>query len=124
MAAPVGPVRDRPGRRPAVPTGAQSACVPPSVDLVVRAFAGLQTEANALTFDPRLPNHLGRIGFQVQYRGYRIEVSLSAQCLQIRLQPGTALPIHIGVEGNYAVLAGGQGKEFPLVPPGRQDRPA
>ncbi|MET3709223.1 beta-phosphoglucomutase family hydrolase [Arthrobacter sp. UYEF6] len=94
-----------------------------TVDLVVRAFAGLQTEADALTFDPRLPGQLGDLGFQVQYRGHRIEVSLNADTLQIRLQPGTAPPIRVGVKRSYAVLAGGEGKEFPLVPPGRQDRP-
>jgi trehalose/maltose hydrolase-like predicted phosphorylase len=93
-----------------------------TVDLAVRAFAGLQTEANALTFDPRLPDQLGNLGFQVQYRGHRMEASLNADTLQIRLQPCGAPAVRIGVKGSYAVLAGGGGKDFPLLPR-RQDRP-
>ncbi|WP_104062026.1 beta-phosphoglucomutase family hydrolase [Arthrobacter sp. 4R501] len=70
-----------------------------TVDVVVRAFAGLQTEADALTFAPRLPARLGKAGFQVRYRGHRIEVSLSAENLRIRLQPCSAPAVRIGVEG-------------------------
>ena len=82
-----------------------------TVDLVVRAFAGLQTESDALTFDPRLPGQLNDLGFQVQYRGHRIELSLKADTLQIRLPPGTATPISVGFKRIYAFRAGGEGKE-------------
>ena len=36
-----------------------------TVDILTRSFAGLQTEANALTFDPRLPTHLEKVEFQL-----------------------------------------------------------
>lgn len=86
-----------------------------TVDLIVRAFAGLQTEAGALTFSPRLPARLGRAAFQVRYRGHRIDVSLSAETLRIRLHPCSAPAVRIGVEGLYQELAGGDGMDFPLV---------
>lgn len=98
-----------------------------TVDIVLRAFAGLRTEADALTFSPRLPAHLGKIKFQVQYRGHRIDVSLNAETLSIRLQPCSARPIHIGIgsgiTGNYAQLAGGDEKDFPLIPREHPERP-
>ncbi|MET3718885.1 MULTISPECIES: beta-phosphoglucomutase family hydrolase [unclassified Arthrobacter] len=87
-----------------------------TVDVVVRAFAGLQTEADALTFSPRLPARLGCAGFQIRYRGHRIDVSLTAEALRIRLQPCSAPAVRIGVEGIYAQLAGGADMDFPLVP--------
>ncbi|MFY9636878.1 MAG: glycosyl hydrolase family 65 protein, partial [Cellulosimicrobium cellulans] len=87
-----------------------------TADIVARAFAGLQTEADALTFSPRLPARLGKARFQIRYRGHRIDVSLSVKTLRIRLQPCTAPAVRIGVEGLYAQLAGGDGMDFPLVP--------
>ncbi|NMR32490.1 beta-phosphoglucomutase family hydrolase [Crystallibacter degradans] len=86
-----------------------------TVDIVIRSFAGLQTEADALTFAPRLPAHLGTAGFQVQYRGHRIDVHLDTEHLRIRLQPCTAPAVRIGVAGNYALLAGGDEKNFPVA---------
>ena len=86
-----------------------------TVDVIVRAFAGLQAEAHALTFSPRLPPPLKRAAFQILYRGHRIEVSLTAGTLQIQLQPCSAPAVRIGVEGLYAQLAGGDEMDFPLV---------
>ncbi|POH72490.1 beta-phosphoglucomutase family hydrolase [Arthrobacter glacialis] len=86
-----------------------------TVDIVARAFAGLQTEADALTFSPRLPARLGRAAFQIRYRGHRIDVSLSATNLRIQLQPCSAPAVRIGVEGTYAQLAGGEDMNFPLT---------
>ncbi|MCW2134183.1 beta-phosphoglucomutase family hydrolase [Arthrobacter sp. VKM Ac-2550] len=86
-----------------------------TVDIVIRSFAGLQIEADALTFAPRLPAHLGTTGFQFQYRGHRIDVHLGPEHLRIRLQPCTAPPVRIGVAGNYALLAGGDEKTFPVA---------
>ncbi|WP_346958316.1 beta-phosphoglucomutase family hydrolase [uncultured Arthrobacter sp.] len=87
-----------------------------TVDIIVRAFAGLQTESDALTFSPRLPARLGSAGFQIRYRGHRIDVSLNAQNLRIQLQPCSAAAVKIGVEGIYTQLAGGGVMDFPLLP--------
>lgn len=98
-----------------------------TIDIVMRAFAGLRVEADALAFDPRLPAHLGRAGFQVGYRGHRIDVSLRADLLLVSLQPCRATPVRIGVRGRYALLAGGEAREFPLAHPCAEDavtRPA
>ncbi len=87
-----------------------------TADVVVRAFAGLRTEANALTFDPRLPQRLNRVAFQIFYRGHCIDITLSAENLRIQLRPASAPPVRIGVKGLYRDLAGGDGMDFPLVP--------
>jgi trehalose/maltose hydrolase-like predicted phosphorylase len=88
-----------------------------TADILVRAFAGLQLKAGALVFDPRMPARLGAVGFQMQYRGHRIDVSLRTGCLRVQLQPCTAPPIRIVVAGDCALLAGGEEKAFPLAPP-------
>lgn len=86
-----------------------------TIDIVVRAFAGLQIEANALTFDPRLPAHLGEAQFQIHYRGHLIDVSLSTKRLVIHLEPSNASPVQVGVSGRYVTLGGGDQEEFLLA---------
>lgn len=83
-----------------------------TVDILTRSFAGLQTEANALTFDPRLPTHLEKVEFQIQYRGHLIDVALSIDSLLIRLHPSTAPPIYVGSAGAYVELAGGESTDL------------
>lgn len=85
-----------------------------TIDIVVRSFAGLRTEAGALTFTPRLPAHLGTAKFQIHYRGQLIDIALSAERLVIELRPGSAPPIRVGVSGQYVTLAGGDREAFPL----------
>ncbi|MFJ5962083.1 beta-phosphoglucomutase family hydrolase [Pseudarthrobacter oxydans] len=86
-----------------------------TVDIVVRAFAGLQAEAHALTFSPRLPPPLKRAAFQILYRGHRIEVTLTADKLRIQLQPCDAAPIRIRAAGRYQQVSGGDETEFLLA---------
>ena len=86
-----------------------------TVDIVMRAFAGLRTEADALTLDPRLPTHLGSAGFQVGYRGHRIDVCVRGDSLSLSLRPCSAPPIRVTVTGRSALLAGGDAREFPLA---------
>ncbi|MCS5480599.1 beta-phosphoglucomutase family hydrolase [Corynebacterium sp. YIM 101645] len=83
-----------------------------TVDILTRSFAGLQTEANALTFTPRLPAHLEKVEFQIQYRGHLIDVALSIDSLVIHLHPSTAPPISVGSAGAYVELAGGQSTDL------------
>ncbi|WP_268235536.1 HAD-IA family hydrolase [Kocuria dechangensis] len=87
-----------------------------TIDIVVRAFAGLHIETAALAFTPRLPEHLREVGFQVLYRGHRIDVALSTDALHVRLQPSSAPPVHISVAGDHAELSGGHDHSFPLSP--------
>lgn len=87
-----------------------------TADLVVRSFAGLRTDADALTFTPRMPIRLRTIGFQVLYRGQRIDVSLTPDRLRLRLHPCDAAPVRIGVRGAFTTLRGGETTEFPLEP--------
>lgn len=85
-----------------------------TVDLVLRAFAGLQIGHDALTFDPRLPEGLRRVGFQLQYRGQRIDVSLDHERLRLTAQACNARPVRIRFAGALVSLAGGQTRELDL----------
>lgn len=94
-----------------------------TVDILTRSFAGLQAEANALTFDPRLRTHLEKVEFQIQYRGHLIDVALSIDSLLIRLHPSTAPPIYVGSAGAYVELAGGESTDLFEARRGLQNKP-
>lgn len=80
-----------------------------TVDIVTRAFAGLQMHADRLTFDPHLPDPLRRVRFETQYRGQRIDVTLDATHLRLAAHPcAAATPVHIQVAGTQLTLRGGQ----------------
>ena len=80
-----------------------------TVDIVTRAFAGLQMHADHLTFDPHPPDALHRVRFETQYRGQRIDVTLDATHLRLAAHPcAAATPVHIRVAGTELTLRGGQ----------------
>jgi beta-phosphoglucomutase family hydrolase len=87
-----------------------------TTDLAVRAFAGLHTDVDSLTFTPRLPPRLNGLAFQVVYRDQWIDISVTQDRLRLRLHQCSAPPVHVGVNGRFLVLSGGESAEFPLGP--------
>ena len=87
-----------------------------TIDIVTRAFAGLQVQASALTFTPRLPDELHRVAFDVCHRGQRVAVSLEHDRLRLHARPcAAAPPVTIVVAGNHITLGDGQVHEFDLA---------
>ena len=84
-----------------------------TIDLVTRAFAGVQTHADTLSFAPRLPDELHRAQFQVQYRGHRIDVTVDHARLHLASHRCAGVQdVNVDVAGTHAVLGGGQELEF------------
>ena len=88
-----------------------------TVDMVMRAFAGLQIRGDTLAFTPGLPHELHQLGFRVHYRGQCIDVTLDHQRLRLAAHPcTTTAPIRIDLAGTPITLAGGQTHEITLNP--------
>jgi trehalose/maltose hydrolase-like predicted phosphorylase len=86
-----------------------------TVDIVTRAFAGVHFRDGALTFDPCLPEELRGVGFGLQYRGQRIDVTLDHARLQLAAHPCAAAPrVRIVVAGTDTTLGGGETLDFEL----------
>ena len=84
-----------------------------TIDIVTRAFAGMEIHTHHLVFSPRLPEALRGLRFQVQFRGQRIDVSLDHDRLRLTARGGTAAPnVHVHVNGERAILGGGQERDF------------
>ena len=66
---------------------------------LVAGFGGMRLQNNRLSFAPRLPDALSRLAFQIQYRGSRLRIEVSAQDATYRLLDGPPQKIlHHGVE--------------------------
>lgn len=85
-----------------------------TVDVVLRAYAGLQIRPEALTFTPRLPDGLRAASFKVLYRGHLMSISIDHQELRVTTEPCSAATVLIRVGGQEAALGGGEMKVFPL----------
>lgn len=89
-----------------------------TVDIAMRAFAGLRLHGDRLTFNPTLPDELNRVEFQIRYRGHCIDVTVQHHRLRLAVRPcAAAAPVAVDVAGTKAVLGGGDAQEFDLDAP-------
>jgi len=93
-----------------------------TVDVVLRAIAGMRADADALRFDPMLPPQLKELSFSVHFRGHRLAVSLTEHCLEVSSRRGDPSPIRIAVGRQLRKVAPGTRVEFPLGRPARLRR--
>ena len=76
-------------------------------DALVFGFAGMRDHNGTLTFDPRLPTTWDSISFAIAWRGCRIGVEVTQDCLSLRLVDGHG-PVEVTVRGElYTVSADG-----------------
>ena len=86
-----------------------------TVDLVLRGYAGIEARDDALWFDPRLPDELREVRFELFYRGQRLSVDLDRGRLHVHLHPCAAKPVRIGFAGELYTMAAGETHELSLA---------
>ncbi len=87
-------------------------------DLAMRGYGGVAVRDDALWFDPLMPEGIGRLGFELTYRGQRLRVDVTQTGLRLRLDPCTAAPIQVEVNGTRHALTAGETYNFPIDEPG------
>ena len=85
-----------------------------TVDLVQRAYTGLELRADALRLDPALPEELASLRFGLHYRGQRIHLDIDQQRVVVRSRPSPVDPVTIVVCGERCELAPGDRRVFTL----------
>jgi alpha,alpha-trehalose phosphorylase len=88
---------------------------------VVAGFGGMRDHAGALTFAPRLPSRLQRLGFGLIFRGTRLRVDVTEADVTYRVLDGP--PLQIGHHGK-TINVSARGPTTQPIPPLRVDRPA
>ena len=83
-----------------------------TVDILLRTFTGMRMDADALVFRPRLPGALGRLTFELRYRGHRITVTADQSHLRLTSQSAAERPVRVVVDDVPALLGGGETLEL------------
>ena len=88
-----------------------------TVDIVQRAFSGMQARGDVLWFDPGLPAELPELRFSVHYRGQRVDVSITGERFRVVTRPGPGRPFRLGLGDKVVDLEPGGTAELELERP-------
>ena len=84
------------------------------VDLMQRAYTGLEVRGQVLYLNPLLPEELGRLLLHLRYRSHSLEVEITPKKLKIRALESPAGPIQVSVRGEVFKLKVDDSKEVAL----------
>ncbi len=86
-----------------------------TLDLMQRAYLGVEIRDGVLHFEPRLPRPIEELSFAMQYQRTPLRVTLDKDLLRLALHPeGARGPIRVGVGGEICELRPGDTKAFDL----------
>jgi alpha,alpha-trehalase len=84
------------------------------LDLMQRAYTGIETRGQVLWFNPHLPDEFARLHLHIRYRFHSLDVELTPEKLKIQALPSPAGPIRVGVKGEVFQLKMGETKVVDL----------
>ena len=104
------------------PEGIHVGAMAGTIDLIQRCYIGIEMRANALHFNPALPDDLRQIKVRLRYRRQLLDVEINHDTLRIGSQSFTSAPIKVAYRGHYRDLAPGEMCQFRLIKPEERDR--
>jgi alpha,alpha-trehalase len=104
------------------PEGIHVGAIAGTMDLIQRCYIGIEMRANALHFDPALPDDLRQIKVRLRYRRQLLDVEVDHDTLRIGSRSFTSVPIKVAYRGHYRDLAPGEVCQFRLIKPEDRDR--
>jgi trehalose/maltose hydrolase-like predicted phosphorylase len=114
LEAAFGDLHDAPGgtTREGVHLGAMGG----TLDLVQRAYTGLETQGEALRLDPAIPEAVGSLSTTIRYRGRLVSLELTPTLARVRLDVDEGGPIQVCVRDEVHDLVPGDLVEVALGP--------
>lgn len=94
--------------REGIHLGAMAGCV----DILQRAYTGIETTGGVLRFNPCLPEEMKRMHLHLRYRGHTLEVDIEPGRLQIRTVRSNAKPILVSFRDEVCELRMDRPHEF------------
>jgi alpha,alpha-trehalase len=85
------------------------------VDLIQRAYTGLETRGHMLYFNPTLPKEMSRLHLHIRYRFHSLDLQITPEKLRIQTLESPAGPIQVSVKGRVFDLKMGETKEIDLT---------
>jgi alpha,alpha-trehalase len=97
------------------PEGVHLGAMAGTVDLVQRAFTGLETRDEVLWLDPMIPEELRRLRLTLRYRRHwGLGIEITRDMVRITARPADIYPIRVGIRGEIVELRAGASVERPL----------
>ena len=85
-----------------------------TVDMVQRAYTGLELRADVLWLNPRLPETIASLCLFIRYRDKSLKISIENQILTVQVSGATPDAIRIGFKTEVHEMHPGQARQFPL----------
>lgn len=85
-----------------------------TVDLVQRAYTGLEIRDDVLWLDPSLPDEMTCLNMQLRYRGHWLHINLTSDKMVITFDRGLSKEVQVGVRGKVYTFRTGEQKEFDI----------
>jgi alpha,alpha-trehalase len=97
------------------PEGVHLGAMAGTVDLLQRAYTGLETREGVLWLNPALPAGLRELRFNLRYRRHwGIDVRITRERIVVTAPPSDESPINLGLDGDVVELAAGETVERAL----------
>jgi trehalose/maltose hydrolase-like predicted phosphorylase len=87
-----------------------------TVDLVQRAYTGIEVRGGMLHFNPHLPEGMQRLRFSLRYRKHLMEVDITPRALVLTGRWRFQAPLKVAVRGECYLLQPAETRRFPLGP--------
>jgi trehalose/maltose hydrolase-like predicted phosphorylase len=87
-----------------------------TLDIVQRAYTGLETQGDVLRLDPVIPEALGTLAFMIRYRGHLVDLEFTTAVVRVRVDVDEGEPITVLIRGERHELVPGELLEVDLTP--------
>ena len=86
-----------------------------TLDMVQRAYTGLETQGDVLRLDPAIPEALGSLAFTIRYRGHLVDLEFTTTDVRVRVDIDEGAPITVVIRGEQHELVPGELLEVDLT---------
>jgi beta-phosphoglucomutase family hydrolase len=96
------------------PEGIHLGAMVGTVDMVQRCYTGMVTRGDVLWLNPRLPEVLKKMSFNLHYRKQSLRFDITQDVLKISARRSSAKPIQVGFQNQTYELKAGDIKEWDI----------
>ena len=96
------------------PEGIHLGAMAGTIDIIQRCYTGMEVRDDVLWLNPRLPDDMDEINFQIRYRSHWIKLNVNRKKISIRFDKGWAEPVTININGKEKVFDRNDEAEFDL----------
>jgi trehalose/maltose hydrolase-like predicted phosphorylase len=96
------------------PEGIHLGAMAGTLDIIQRCYTGLEIRDDVLWLNPRIPQEMNEVKFQIRYRSHWIKLRVTQEKILIDFENGWGEPIKLNVQGKSRILDKNTSLEFNL----------